>query len=179
MHLTLCSFGSRGDVQPYLALGLGLRDAGHEVRIATSRFHERLVRRHGLDYFPLTAANPRDILRSEGGMRWLETGRNPIANLRAMRNLAPGLLDEQVRAVLQFCADSDAVIYSVTTMLVVAPIAELLGVPAAGAWLQPLSSYPRLSLLPLCGLAATFAVSRSLQPAQLRAATAFGMAVGA
>lgn len=137
MHLTLCSFGSRGDVQPYLALGLGLRDAGHVVRMATSRFHEHLVRRHGLDYFPLTAANPQDILRSEGGMRWLETGGNPIANLRAMRNLAPGLLEEQARAVLQFCADSDAVIYSVTTMLVVAPIAELLGVPAAGAWLQP------------------------------------------
>ncbi len=138
MHLTLCSFGSRGDVQPYLALGLGLQDAGHAVRIATSRFHESLVRRHGLDYFPLTAANPRDVLRSESGMRWLETGSNPIANLRAMRDLSRGLLDEQVRAVLQLCADTEAVIHAVTTMLVVAPIAEQLGVPAAGAWLQPL-----------------------------------------
>lgn len=137
MHLTLCTFGSRGDIQPCLALGLGLQDAGHKVRIATSRFHEPPVRRHGLDYFPLTAANPRDVLRSEGGMRWLETGRNPVANLRAMRDLSRDLLDEQVRAVLQLCADTDAVIYSVTTMLVVAPIAEQLGVPAAGAWLQP------------------------------------------
>ena len=137
MHLTLCTFGSRGDVQPYLALGQGLQDAGHAVRFATSRYHEAPVRRHGFDFFPLTAANPRDLLRSEDGMRWLETGRNPLGNLRAMRDLGRGLLDEQMRAVLQFCADTDAVIYSVTTMLAVAPLAEHLDIPAAGALLQP------------------------------------------
>ena len=137
MRLTLCTFGSRGDVQPYVALGRGLRAAGHELRIATSRHHAALVRRHGLDFVPLTEASPQDLLRSEGGMRWLETGGNPLANLRAMRELGRGLLDEQARALLRLCAETDALIYSVTTMLVVAPIAERMGIPAAGAWLQP------------------------------------------
>ncbi len=70
-------------------------------------------------------------------MRWLDTGGNPLANLRAMRNLAGDMLDAQTRVVRQLCEDSDALVYSVTTMLVCAPVAERLGVPAAGAWLQP------------------------------------------
>ena len=137
MRLTLCTFGSRGDVQPYLALGQGLQRAGVQLRIATSRYHEALVRRHGLEFRPLTDASPQDLLGSEAGMRWLETGGNPLANLRAMRDLAGDMLDAQTRVVLQLCEESDALLYSVTTMLVVAPAAERLGVPAAGAWLQP------------------------------------------
>ena len=35
MHLTLLTIGSRGDVQPYVALGVGLKAAGHTVRLAT------------------------------------------------------------------------------------------------------------------------------------------------
>ncbi|MCE2489653.1 MAG: glycosyltransferase family 1 protein [Anaerolineae bacterium] len=137
MRLTLCTFGSRGDVQPYLALGKGLQQAGFQVRIATSRYHEPLVRRHGLACLELTDASPQEILRSEGGLRWLETGGNPLANLRAMRDLAGDMLDQQTRVVLQLCEDADALLYAVTTMLVVAPIAEKLGIPAAGVWLQP------------------------------------------
>ena len=36
MHITILAIGSRGDVQPYAALGMGLQAAGHQVRIATS-----------------------------------------------------------------------------------------------------------------------------------------------
>ena len=34
MHITLLTYGSRGDVQPFLALALGLQKAGHTVRLA-------------------------------------------------------------------------------------------------------------------------------------------------
>mgnify|MGYP001145233062 CR=1 FL=1 len=34
MKLTIATAGSRGDAQPYVALALGLRAAGHEVKIA-------------------------------------------------------------------------------------------------------------------------------------------------
>ena len=137
LRLTLFTFGSRGDVQPYLALGRGLQAAGMQVRIATSRYHEPLLRRSGIDFYPLTNTNPQQLLHSEAGLRWLETGRNPLASLRAMRRLGRGLLDEQLRNVLQASQDADALLYSVTTMLAVAPVAEALGIPAAGAWLQP------------------------------------------
>src|SRR3712207_7390192 len=42
--LTITTAGSRGDVQPYVALGLGLKEAGHEVRLATYTPFEGFVR---------------------------------------------------------------------------------------------------------------------------------------
>jgi len=33
MHITILTTGSRGDIQPYLALGMGLRQAGHCVQV--------------------------------------------------------------------------------------------------------------------------------------------------
>ena len=36
MKITLITIGSRGDVQPYVALGVGLKAAGHVVKLATN-----------------------------------------------------------------------------------------------------------------------------------------------
>ncbi|MEO8356692.1 MAG: glycosyltransferase [Chloroflexota bacterium] len=35
MRIAIIALGSRGDVQPYIALGNGLKDAGHVVRLVT------------------------------------------------------------------------------------------------------------------------------------------------
>lgn len=35
MRIAIIAPGSRGDVQPYLALGKGLKQAGHVVRLVT------------------------------------------------------------------------------------------------------------------------------------------------
>lgn len=35
LRITILAVGSRGDVQPYCALALGLQRAGHRVRVAT------------------------------------------------------------------------------------------------------------------------------------------------
>ncbi len=35
MRVTILTIGSRGDVQPYIALGLGLQACGHQVRLAS------------------------------------------------------------------------------------------------------------------------------------------------
>jgi len=35
MNVAILTLGSRGDVQPYVALGRGLAAAGHEVTVAT------------------------------------------------------------------------------------------------------------------------------------------------
>ncbi len=50
MRLTIPTTGSRGDVQPYVALGLGLQAAGHRVRLATHADFESFVRGYGLDF---------------------------------------------------------------------------------------------------------------------------------
>ena len=52
-RITLVSVGSRGDVQPYVALGLALQARGHAVTIATETRLEPLVREFGLAFAPL------------------------------------------------------------------------------------------------------------------------------
>lgn len=37
MRITTLTYGSRGDVQPYIAVGRGLQRAGHQVRLAAPR----------------------------------------------------------------------------------------------------------------------------------------------
>jgi len=47
--------GTRGDVEPFVALGLGLLDAGHEVTMATAPSFERFVSDRGLSFTPVRA----------------------------------------------------------------------------------------------------------------------------
>ena len=49
-RIVICSVGSRGDVQPYIALGCALKSRGHTISIATELRLEPLVREFGLDF---------------------------------------------------------------------------------------------------------------------------------
>jgi sterol 3beta-glucosyltransferase len=51
--LTVIAIGSRGDVQPIVALGRGLSDAGYAIRLVTLQSFELMVRREGLEFFPV------------------------------------------------------------------------------------------------------------------------------
>lgn len=55
MRITIPTTGSRGDVQPYIALGKGLQDRGHDVCVATHGNFESFVCMRGLDFFALEA----------------------------------------------------------------------------------------------------------------------------
>lgn len=53
MKISILAFGSRGDVQPYTALGLGLQEAGHKVGLAAFSRFKGLVENRGLDFHSL------------------------------------------------------------------------------------------------------------------------------
>ena len=52
MKATILAPGSRGDVQPYIALGQALSAQGHRCTIVTTLDHGELVRGYGLDVAP-------------------------------------------------------------------------------------------------------------------------------
>jgi sterol 3beta-glucosyltransferase len=87
VRVVVVAVGSRGDVQPYTALALGLRDAGHEVAVATHETFRPLVTGTGLEFRPL-AADPRAVVESEAGQRWLASSRNPVTFYRRLLPLA-------------------------------------------------------------------------------------------
>lgn len=50
MRILLLTLGTRGDVQPFVALGKGLKQRGHEVTVCTTAGFAPFVEQHGLDY---------------------------------------------------------------------------------------------------------------------------------
>jgi rhamnosyltransferase subunit B len=52
-HFLLTTLGSLGDLHPYIAVGLGLRERGHAVTIATSEVYRPKVEGEGLRFHPL------------------------------------------------------------------------------------------------------------------------------
>jgi UDP:flavonoid glycosyltransferase YjiC (YdhE family) len=64
MRIAILATGSRGDVEPYIALGLGLQEAGHVVRLVTLQNFEALVKVRGLEFWPI-AGNVQEIIQSK------------------------------------------------------------------------------------------------------------------
>ncbi|KAJ7176591.1 UDP-glucose,sterol transferase [Mycena filopes] len=53
LNIVIQVVGSRGDVQPFVALGNELQKHGHRVRLATHNVFEDFVIKSGLDFFPI------------------------------------------------------------------------------------------------------------------------------
>ncbi|MFJ9786552.1 glycosyltransferase [Amycolatopsis sp. NPDC101161] len=83
--------GSRGDVQPCVALGRGLAADGDQVRILAAPAFEPLVTAHGLGFGPLSA-DPGEVLTSTAGQAWT-AGRRPLAFLTGLREVLRPVLD--------------------------------------------------------------------------------------
>ncbi|KAF9262252.1 glycosyltransferase family 1 protein [Marasmius fiardii PR-910] len=61
LNIVIMIVGSRGDVQPYVALGKKLREEGHRVRIATHLTFGSFVEDHGLEFFDV-GGDPKDLM---------------------------------------------------------------------------------------------------------------------
>jgi UDP:flavonoid glycosyltransferase YjiC (YdhE family) len=53
MRIAILASGSRGDIEPYLALGQGLQRAGHVVRLVTHQNYEGYVTSYGVAFWPV------------------------------------------------------------------------------------------------------------------------------
>lgn len=56
MRILLLPFGSLGHLNPFLALGLTLRQRGHEVMVITNSYFEPVVKQAGLDFLSCSRA---------------------------------------------------------------------------------------------------------------------------
>jgi UDP:flavonoid glycosyltransferase YjiC (YdhE family) len=133
----MLAVGSRGDVQPYVALGLGLKAAGHEVRLATHADFERFVTEHGLDFHPI-GGSPRAMMSTDAGRRMSESGTNPIPFVMTFRRLFNEYAEEFFESSWEACRDADAILYAYFAFSGY-DIGEKKGIPAFPALLQPMN----------------------------------------
>jgi len=138
MHVTLVTIGSRGDVQPYIALGGGLQAAGYHVRLATHTDFEPMIRRRGLDFSPI-GSNIREMMQSEAAHSVLDTGNNRLLYLRRLIHAAEAMASQAFTECLNACQDADALLLSMPGFYVGYHVAEKLGRPFYLAYLQPIT----------------------------------------
>ena len=132
MNLSIAAVGSRGDVQPYLALGLGLQRAGYQVQICADRLFEHLVTSTGLAFMPVTAA-PVNMMQQnlsrQGGplklMGWISRHFKPLAR--------------QFFSDLEIATQqTDAILYS-TLAFAGYHVAQKHGIPALAVYNVPIT----------------------------------------
>ncbi|KAI2465968.1 glycosyltransferase family 1 protein [Annulohypoxylon bovei var. microspora] len=61
LNIVIQVVGSRGDVQPFIALGNELQKHGHRVRLATHNVFDSFVRKSGLEFFPI-GGDPTELM---------------------------------------------------------------------------------------------------------------------
>ncbi len=137
-HFTLVTAGSRGDVQPYIALGLGLQARGHTARLATHLLYADWIRGYGLEFAPVEG-DPLAAFQQAHGRDWVETGRDGGDFLRGFHRFIDPLLHQATADTLNACAGTDMVLFSGVAFYVTYSAAEKLGLPFVQAYLQPIN----------------------------------------
>ena len=133
----MLAVGSRGDVEPYVALALGLRDAGYDVLLATHARFRALVEERGLAFAELEG-DPRALMDDEAGRAWLESGASLLAFWRHFGPLLDSFWDRSVASAQAACVGAEAIVYSALGFAGW-HIAEAMGVRAVAAYLQPVT----------------------------------------
>ncbi len=136
------TFGTRGDVQPYVALGLRLKTAGHEVCVATASRFQSFIEDHGLAYGHVNDT-VLALLDTDEGRALLETGGNLLRMARGAIKVAREMKPAQIAQMYEF---RDVALAFRPQLIVYHPkaaagphIAEELGVPVVLA--TPLPMY--------------------------------------
>lgn len=152
-RVTILTYGSRGDVEPFVALGVGLRNAGHAVRLAGPAPYASLAQAYGVEFVPIEG-DPNQLtqtLADRAGLSW------PRMVFRMIQHILP--LAKAAFATLERAAhDADLIVHSFLMTDAGHTLAHLRGVPDVSAQFFPIflptSAFSGVALpdLPLGGL---------------------------
>jgi len=134
MKVLITTFGTRGDLQPFIALARGLRAAGHDVAICTSTGYQSFVEEHNVSYLFMD----NELLRLSEAALGESNGLG--GNISIIRQMVPAIrrsMDDEWQAALAF--QPDLIIYH-PKCLGSYHVAEKLQIPAMQS--LPLPFYP-------------------------------------
>ncbi|KAH3680236.1 hypothetical protein WICMUC_000417 [Wickerhamomyces mucosus] len=141
---TLLTIGSRGDVQPYIALGKGLIKQGHKVTIATHKEFGEWIIKSGLEFKEI-AGNPTELMSlmvTHGSMN--------IGLIKEASAKFRDWIGELLYSSWDACQDTEILIESPSAMAGI-HIAEALGIPYFRAFTMPWTrtrAYPHAFIVP-------------------------------
>lgn len=130
MKFCILTIGTRGDVQPYIALGLGLKAAGHEVTVSTLKEFKSFVNQYGLFHDNLRG----DFLKVAQSTIG-ENGGNQFQRIRQYVEMAKDTLADEWASAQK----ADVLIYN-PAAIGGFHVAEKLNIPTFAAFPTPLYS---------------------------------------
>ncbi|KAF7192759.1 Sterol 3-beta-glucosyltransferase [Pseudocercospora fuligena] len=130
LRITCLTIGSRGDVQPYIALCKGFLAEGHKPRIATHATFKDWIERHGIE-FAEVGGDPGELMRI-----CVELGMFTPSFLYEVNTKFRGWLDDLLQSAWMACQNSDLLIESPSAMAGI-HIAEALQIPYFRAFSMP------------------------------------------
>ena len=129
MRLAIETLGTRGDVQPYLALAQGLIKSGHDVQLAAPVQFSHMVRERGVAVAPLPGEFL-ELMDTPEGKTAIAGGRGFSAGFKLLKHVRPmmrALFDAEWATVRAFAPE--VIIYHPKS--IASPhMAEKLGIPA-------------------------------------------------
>lgn len=143
MIITILAAGSRGDIQPYIALGVQLKKARYIVRVASFEVFEPLIKNYGLEFQPLKGDITSIALKenSKGGIK----ADNPFSLLLSFNKLKSYAFSLQ-KDLFEACQGSDVILYH-PGMAIGYFAAQYLNIPSILATpfpMTPTQEYPAL-----------------------------------
>jgi UDP:flavonoid glycosyltransferase YjiC (YdhE family) len=133
LDISIVSAGSRGDVQPYVALGVGLQEAGHSVRFLAPSDYKKLAVEHQLEFIDL-GGNMQSVAQGLEGQ--LEQG-NMLKIMFEMRGAASRLIGEATERSVKASEGSDIVLAGLGALSIAVTTSEALDIPYVPAFLYP------------------------------------------
>lgn len=145
MLITMLTTGSRGDTQPYIALGMALKKKGHRVRIAASEGLKSLVEGYCFEYATIRG-DVTKIMDSDLVKKATDTD-NPLKFFTSLKNdeLMHLFLDMQ-HDMYTACKGSDAIVYhpGATIGFFAAKELNIPSILASPFPMTPTNEYPNL-----------------------------------
>lgn len=108
LRVVICTSGSRGEVQPYVAVAKGLQARGHNVSLATEMRMKGYVEGYGVDFLPI-AGDPTSLLFEKDSQKLLQKGDILKVMKAAGKNEAP-FFEQTLHDVATACEGADVVV---------------------------------------------------------------------
>jgi sterol 3beta-glucosyltransferase len=144
MNVSILTYGSRGDVQPFLALAVGLQKAGHTVTLAAPHRFEDLVTPYGVWFAPL-AGDPNVISQV-----FNDAGGNVYQMVRGMQSYLFGIAPEVVKGARRALQGADLLVHSFVFTTGAHSFALELGIPdvsvQAFPMFAPTRAFPNVAI---------------------------------
>jgi UDP:flavonoid glycosyltransferase YjiC (YdhE family) len=146
MRINLLIAGTRGDIQPAIALGVGLKRAGYTVRLVTFEEFRQLATGHGLDFYPIQL-DMSALLERYGRPELFDSGAMIVRFLPEVIQMFQVMFEQMTRDFWAASQEADAVIGCPATTWLGYAVAEKLGIPYIDAYVLPLAptrSFPTI-----------------------------------